>query len=248
MRAHDGELPGLDKEGSLCYNVGGWSPKLRKKGRWMPRYKEAEREEALRETRRLLLEAATEEFGREGYARANINRISKAAGFAKGTIYNYFDSKRALMLALIDEIAAAHVGYVGEQVLQAKEAVGRLGRFFEAGFAWVTDNLARGRVLISMLYGPDAGFREHMYRAYEPMFRLVAEEILVPGMREGVFREVDPVDTSRLLMTLYLGVTSQPDDKGRMWFEPGEIAAFALHGLLSEGRARDREAGRQIIV
>ena len=209
----------------------------------MPRYKDADREEALSETRRLLLEAATREFGREGYASANINRISKAAGFAKGTIYNYFDSKRALMFALIDEIAAAHVEYVVKQVLQAEDPAGRLECFFEAGFAWVKNNLARGRVLISMLYGPDAGFKEHMYRAYQPMFRLVAEDILVPGIRQGVFREVDPAATSRLLMTLYLGVTSQPDDQGRLWFEPGQIAAFALHGLLNKGTLVDRETG-----
>ena len=65
----------------------------------MPRHKDAERETVMSETRRLLLAAATREFAREGYAGANVNRISKAAGFAKGTIYNYFSSKRALDLA-----------------------------------------------------------------------------------------------------------------------------------------------------
>jgi AcrR family transcriptional regulator len=74
----------------------------------MPRYKETDRQESMGRTRQLLLQAATAEFAREGYAGANINRISRAAGFAKGTIYNYFPSKRALMLALMDEIARAH--------------------------------------------------------------------------------------------------------------------------------------------
>jgi AcrR family transcriptional regulator len=207
----------------------------------MPRYKDAEREQALSETRRLLVEAATREFSREGYDSANINRISKAAGFAKGTIYNYFDSKRALMFALIDEIAAAHIGYVVERVLQAEEPAGRLKRFFEAGFAWVTNNLAQGRVLITTLYGADAGFKLHMYEAYQPMFRLVAEDIIVPGIRQGVFREVNPEVTSRLLMTLYLGAASQPDEEGRLWFEPGQIAAFALHGLLNNDTSLDRQ-------
>jgi len=75
----------------------------------MPRHKDAEREQVMSQTRQLLLEAAAEEFAREGYAGANINRISRAAGFAKGTIYNYFSSKRALMLALIDAIAETHL-------------------------------------------------------------------------------------------------------------------------------------------
>jgi hypothetical protein len=38
----------------------------------------------LAETRQRLLEAAASEFAREGYTGANINRISQAAGFAKG--------------------------------------------------------------------------------------------------------------------------------------------------------------------
>jgi len=63
----------------------------------MPRYKESERVQIKFDTRQLLLQAATEVFARDGYEKANINRISKTAGFAKGTIYNYFESKRALM-------------------------------------------------------------------------------------------------------------------------------------------------------
>ena len=50
----------------------------------MPRHKDAERDAVMSETRRLLLDAATAEFAQEGYNGANINRISRAAGFAKG--------------------------------------------------------------------------------------------------------------------------------------------------------------------
>jgi AcrR family transcriptional regulator len=52
-----------------------------------------------------LQSTAAEEFALSGYDGANINTISIHAGFAKGTIYNYFPSKRALLLALIDTTA-----------------------------------------------------------------------------------------------------------------------------------------------
>lgn len=67
------------------------------------------REKVRSESRQRLLQAATVAFAQEGYVGANINRISRAAGFAKGTVYNYFPSKRALMLTLIDTIAEAHI-------------------------------------------------------------------------------------------------------------------------------------------
>jgi AcrR family transcriptional regulator len=197
----------------------------------MARHKEAERETVLSETRRLLLEAATTEFAREGYDGANINRISKAAGFAKGTIYNYFPSKRGLMLALIDEVSESHIDFVLEQVQEEGDPGHRLERFFEAGFAFISDHLSQARVMINTLYGPDVEFKTHMYQAYQPLFQLVSNDIIAAGISRGVFREVDPDATAALLMTIYLGAGSQVDEDGRAWLDPSQVAAFALHAL-----------------
>jgi AcrR family transcriptional regulator len=199
----------------------------------MPRHKESEREGVMSETRRLLLEAATDEFARQGYDGANINRISRAAGFAKGTIYNYFPSKRALMLALIDTIAASHLWFVAGQVRQEEDPVRRLQRFFEAGFEWITENLSQGRVLITTLNGPDVEFKAHMGRAYLPMHQLVGRDILAAGVESGVFRPVDLASTAALLMTLYLGLGSTVDEQGRSRLASEQIVNFVLHGLCS---------------
>ena len=148
----------------------------------MPRHKDAERNQVMSKTRRLLLDAATAEFAREGYNGANINRISRAAGFAKGTIYNYFPSKRELMLSLIDVIAASHHRFVAEQVWQEEGPVRRLQRFFQAGLEWITCNLPRGRVMLAMLNGSDVEFKQRMGQGYQPMHHLIIDDILNPGM------------------------------------------------------------------
>ncbi len=203
----------------------------------MPRYRKTDRQEIMGRTRQLLLQAATTEFAREGYARANINRISRAAGFAKGTIYNYFPSKRALMLALIDEIARAHFDSVSQHVVQENDPTRRLERFFEAGFAWVTGSLDRARVMITTLNGPDLEFKLHMYEAYQPMFQLVGSDIIAAGMERGTFRQVDPVAAARLLMTIYLGVCSQLNEEGRLWFSPEQVTDLLLDGLGKQSTA-----------
>ncbi len=197
----------------------------------MPRHKDAERKEVMNETRRLLLDAATAEFAREGYNGANINRISKAAGFAKGTIYNYFPSKRALMLALIDEIAASHHQSVAEQVRQDRDPVRCLQRFFHAGSEWIIHNLSRGKVMLTMLNGPDVEFKVRMWQGYQPMHQLLITDVLVPGMECGMFRQLDPGATAGLLMTLYLGIGSTVDEEGRSQLAPEWIADFVLDGL-----------------
>jgi AcrR family transcriptional regulator len=197
----------------------------------MPRHKDAERNQVMSETRRLLLDAATADFAREGYDGANINRISKAAGYAKGTIYNYFPSKRALMLALIDLIAASHHQFLAEQVREEEDPARRLQRFFQAGFEWITHNLSQGRVMLTMLNGPDVEFKLRMWQGYQAMHQLLIEEILTPGMERGVFRPLDAGATAGLLMTLYLGIGTTVDEEGRSRLAPEWIAEFILDGL-----------------
>jgi AcrR family transcriptional regulator len=208
----------------------------------VPRPPRAAREEILTKTRQQLLEAAATEFAREGYVGANINRISKAAGFAKGTVYNYFPSKRALMLALLDEIAASHHQFVGEQVWQEEDPVRRLQRFFQAGLEWIRRNLSQGRVMLNTLNSPDMKFKERLWEGYQPMFRMISEDILAPGMEQGVFRQEDPRRTAGLLMTLYLGIGSAVDEAGASHLAPEWIADLVLRGLRG---AAWQEGGRQ---
>ncbi|MGD8752803.1 MAG: TetR/AcrR family transcriptional regulator [Anaerolineales bacterium] len=197
----------------------------------MPRYKKDQREQVLKQTRQLLLEAAAVEIAQKGYVGANINRISKSAGFAKGTIYNHFSSKRTLMYALIDEVAGAHFDFIVQQVLQEEDPAQRLGRFFEAGFAWVANNLPQGLVMVITLYGPDPDFKQRLGEAYLPMFQFVSQSIIAPGIEQGAFQQVDPNTTANLLMTLYLGTGSQLNESGKHWMDPRQVAAFALNAL-----------------
>jgi AcrR family transcriptional regulator len=200
----------------------------------MARHKDVERDQIRSETRRRLLAAAIDEFARKGYAGASVDLISQSAGFAKGTLYNYFDGKQALMRAVIDEVARDHLAYISRGVHRETDPARRLARFFEAGFAFVAEYMAKARVMIATLYNPGAPFNPHMLAAYGPMFQLVHREILAPGIAAGIFRPVDPDATATLLMTLYLGAGSQVDEAGRPWLDPAQVASFAWHALCQD--------------
>ncbi len=200
----------------------------------MARYREDEREKAQSSARQKLIDAAIGEFAREGYANANINRISESAGYAKGTIYNYFKSKQGLMLAIIAELGATHLDYIAGQVLQAAGAEKRLERFFEAGFAFVETHPAEARLLVSTLYEPQAEFREPMGQAYLPMFGLVNKEILALGVAEGVFQPMNLMLNTTLIMTLYLGTCSQVDENGTPLLDPRAVSRFAYNALRNQ--------------
>ena len=197
----------------------------------MPRYSEDQRETIKSDTPQRLIHAALKEFAHYGYEQANVNRISEAAGFAKGTVYNYFPSKQALMLALIEEIGNAHVSWMKEGIRSETSPSQRLGALFNAGFAYVEQRPSEAHFLLTTLYGAGDEFRQAMGKVYQPLFRLVAAEILAPGIEQGVFRPVDPYRTATLLMTLYLGTASQVDEANKTWLNAEEVTAFAWQAI-----------------
>ena len=200
-----------------------------------PRYKKDDQQEIRAQNRKLLLDTAAQEIARESYHAANTNRISKLAGFAAGTIFNYFPTKKDLMLALLAETAQAHYEFVVEAVRKVEDSHQRLVVFFEAGFEFIAANLAPARVMVNTVYGADEEFKLHLYQGYQPMFQFVAEEILAPGIAQGVFRQIDLVATANLLMTIYLGTASQVTDEGQFYLPATQVADFALRALSSGG-------------
>jgi AcrR family transcriptional regulator len=64
-----------------------------------------------------VLKAAAQVFTRRGYAGATTNHIAERAGVSVGSLYEYFPSKDALLVALME----AHLAE-GEQVLQRAAA------------------------------------------------------------------------------------------------------------------------------
>ena len=196
-----------------------------------PRYSETDKKQAKADVRQRLMEAAIQEFAQNGYDVANVNTISLNAGFAKGTIYNYFPSKMELMLTILEESGSAHFHFIEEQIRMEDDPIHRVERFFEAGFEFVEEDPARAQVLVSTLYGTHAEFKVPLYQIYQPMFQLVANEILVPGINQGVFRNLEPAGTSNMIMTFYLGTASSVDESGKPQLNPGEVATFVLNAI-----------------
>jgi len=197
----------------------------------MVRIKTEVREQVMGQTRQALLNAAAEEFSSQGYDQANINAISIKAGFAKGTVYNYFPSKQALLKALIDSIAQEHLEYLRSAILSEDDPALRLERFFQDGFEYVARHTQRARVMFNTVNSSNQAQKGYCFRAYQPMFQLVAGQILLPGMQQGLFRLTEPEQTAILIMTIYLGTASQVDEQGRPWLNPENVADFVLHAL-----------------
>ena len=83
----------------------------------MPRRPE-QFEEIREKSREKILAAALELFANKGYDATSIDSIAKKAGISKGLIYNYFESKKSILLAIFKEAISQ-----GEQILHDQKGI-----------------------------------------------------------------------------------------------------------------------------
>lgn len=144
-------------------------------------------EEQRSATRKKLLEAAAEEFAAHGLRGANINRVSLAAGFAKGTVYNYFSSKDALFSAVVTEACALAARGL-DDAPEGATTEQRLAALLAGDVTWAKEHSAFARVLVrESLSGGPAVFALIM-EAAQPYMTKVGE-VLAEGVRRGDIRD-----------------------------------------------------------
>jgi AcrR family transcriptional regulator len=197
----------------------------------MARLANAQKEKIKSSTRKKLLDSATTEFANKGFSGANINHISIDAGYATGTVYNYFPSKRALILALIDEIGTHHTAFILDKVMAESHPTERVKAFFEAGFRFVEAYPKEAQVAINAVYGFDSEFKARIYQAYQTLFEMLFKNIIEYGVSRGEFKPINSDTATALLMSLYLGGSSLYNPNGGVWFDADRVTAFVMDGL-----------------
>jgi AcrR family transcriptional regulator len=90
--------------------------------------------------REQILDVALEVMGRAGYHGASMNDIAEAAGVTKPVLYQHFDSKRELYLALLDEVGNRLLSAIVTGTADAPDGKSQTERGFQAYFRWVADD------------------------------------------------------------------------------------------------------------
>ncbi len=101
------------------------------------------------EKKEIILNAAIDVFARQGFYKTNTSSIAEEGAVAVGTIYNYFDSKEAIL----EEIFARELRWrlqmleeVGER--EDLDIIEKLEKFLERHFERVRENPNLGQVLV----------------------------------------------------------------------------------------------------
>ncbi len=110
--------------------------------------------EKIRESRRQqIMDAALELFAQQGYANCSIAQLAKHTSISKGLMYNYFKSKEALLIAIIEEGLGDIMTMIDpnqDGILEAEEVEG----FIRSTFSIMRDKMQFWVLFINVVLQP----------------------------------------------------------------------------------------------
>lgn len=154
-----------------------------------------------------LLDAAFLEVYKSGYHGAATAKILKEAGVPKGSMYHHFDSKKALVLAVIKErIIPKMDEFFRFERAEGESAFGcieRTVRHIGINKPLVTYGCPLYRLMVEMS-SLDKEFEKTLDAGYEE-FVLRLQKVLDSGIAEGEFKVFDTYEFSEFIITASWG-------------------------------------------
>lgn len=157
------------------------------------------------EKRDRIVETAINLFAERGYNRTDVQEIARRAGIAKGSLYNYFESKEDLYLHICRVGLERSREVVFSGIHDDWDIYRQVDHIFRKGTAWVTDHPQYVRLYLN---SSSAGM-DHFAQALAPEVERHAAEhykrVLRRGIDQGLVRADLDVDLAAFLInSLYI--------------------------------------------
>ncbi len=185
--------------------------------------------------REAFVDAAQRRISAVGYDRMSIQDVLDDVDASRGAFYHYFDSKAALLEAVIERMVDEGIGRlgpaIGDPMASALEKL-------EAFFAGIADYKAEQRDLILgfiqvWLSDDNSVVREHFRRSLVARLDPIMTAIVRQGALEGSFHVTSPEATARVLVSMLQGMNEDATglfvglDEGTIPFEQVEVRLAA---------------------
>ncbi len=160
------------------------------------------------------IEAAQRLMTTRGWEQMSIQDVLDALGASRGAFYHYFDSKQALLEAVIGRMVDAGLGSV-EPIVEDSSlpAPAKLVSVFSQIGRWKTDRRELIMAFLDVWLSDDhAVVREHFRHQLVGRFVPVLTRIVQQGIEEGSIQVQSPEATARVLMMLLQGLSDEATD------------------------------------
>jgi AcrR family transcriptional regulator len=173
-----------------------------------------------------ILDAATRVFASKGYRAATTREIAAEAGVSEGTIYNYFDSKYDLLIAMSKRLALESLGQL-DQLPPQEDVRAYVTALVRDRFALLTKNMDLIRALMPEVLVDDELRQAYVEQVLSPALSYLGA-IIENRTKAGVFREVDTQIVGRAMIGAVMSF-------GYLWLQrPSELDQRSQEELVSE--------------
>lgn len=139
-----------------------------------------------------ILKAALKVFSKEGFHTARMEDIAITAGIGKGTIYEYFSSKKALFKEMMNYAMEYYISEMHEYIIGISDAKRALQSLLEFNIKFLKEHSEIARMIISQPHEINEDIMSLFMQARHRMEDMVAS-IIEDGIRCGYFRNVKPL-------------------------------------------------------
>ena len=148
-------------------------------------------------------------FLEKGYDNTSISDILSKLDIARGTLYYHFESKEAIMDAIIERSAKKIVEEAKAIVLQKGLSVHE--KIFLLFSAASMKHLSGGDLMIDYLNQPqNALFHEKSNRSFIQKIAPILGDIIQEGVKEGIFDNAFPYESAELILSMIMGFMDVP--------------------------------------
>ncbi len=191
--------------------------------------------------RQAILDGATRMFLTYGYRNVSMEKIAQAAPVSKATLYNHFDSKNALLAAVISELCESLLQTMTQATIESDDVESNLTQIATSAvdLIYAEDALAIYRLVVAE--SPDFPELGQLFYQSGPQAALTQLEDYFRRLNEsGRFKIADPVFAAdaffgmlrgdlhvRCLLTKTLRPSA--DEKKRL---VSQVIAFYMQGML----------------
>jgi len=150
----------------------------------------------------------------KGYEQMSVQDVLDELEASRGAFYHYFDSKQALLEAVIARMVEAGLGAVAPIVNDPDlAAIPKLERFFTGIGRWKTERKPLVLAVLQVWLSDDnAIVREKFRRGLVGGLSEILARIVRQGMAEGTFTAASPDETAKVMVILLLGFQDEATD------------------------------------
>lgn len=166
------------------------------------------RSEVANERKNQIVKATVDCISRYGYNNFSMQDVARSAGVSKGIIHYYFLNKDDLMMSVLEHVASD----IGSLLSMNENADPEKKLDLFLGTCLNIVRKTKEYYQVNMDFWTQINQKEEVRQTVAKHYRTFREacsKVIVEGIEKGVFRDVNPVEYSSLIIALVDGISLQ---------------------------------------